>query len=144
MARSIIHRLVRPGILLVIINLEWNKTSSADSPEDFITGIKTFGLTWISWTSAFRVPIPLVFGTSLTVHGHYTQGYGRDSESTTGIARCIAYTASSMYILKIAPGLEESQLTEIAEVIRNSDIDGIIAGNLYHHHLSIYLTLSHR
>ena len=64
MARSIIHRLVRPGILLFIINLEWNKTSSADSPEDFITSIKTFGLTWISWTSAFRVPIPLVFDTS--------------------------------------------------------------------------------
>ena len=98
MARSIIHRLVRPGILLVIINLEWNKTSSADSPEDFITGIKTFGLMWTSWTPAFRVPIPLVFGTSLTVHGHYTQGYGRDSESTTGVARCIAYTASSIIV----------------------------------------------
>ena len=78
MARSIIHRLVRPGILLFIINLEWNKASSADSPEDFIISIKTFGLMWTSWISAFRVPIPLVSGTSLTVHGHYTQGYCRD------------------------------------------------------------------
>ena len=60
-ARSIIHRLVRPGILIVIINLEWNKTSPADSPEDFITSIKTFGL---MWTLTFRVPIPLVFDTS--------------------------------------------------------------------------------
>ena len=32
-------------------------------------------------------------------------------------------------VLKIAPDLEESQLTEMAEVIRNSDIDGIIVSN---------------
>ena len=32
-------------------------------------------------------------------------------------------------VLKIAPDLEESQLTEMAEVIRDSDIDGVIVSN---------------
>ena len=139
---------LRPGTVLAI-NLGKNKTSSADSSEDFITGIKTFGpyadVLVINVSSPNTPGLRYVVHSSWTLYLHSTRNMHsglQNRELLESLLKDVVETRNKLpaslrvvssrrprLVLKIAPDLEESQLTEMAEVIQNSDIDGIIVSN---------------
>ena len=95
----------------------------------------------------FRVQIPLAFGTTFTVDGHLyihlmqnTDSGLQNRELLESLLRDVIKARNELppsliaihrppLVLRITLDLEESQLTEMAEVIRDSDIDDVIIGN---------------
>ncbi|KAF8826079.1 hypothetical protein HHX47_DHR6000417 [Lentinula edodes] len=87
---------LRDGSLLAV-NLGKNKESPADSIDDFVAGVRTFG----------------PFSDVLVVNV--------SSPNTPGLRPRL--------VLKIAPDLDQSQIEDIANVIKNTGIDGVIVSN---------------
>ncbi|KAF9077918.1 Dihydroorotate dehydrogenase-domain-containing protein [Rhodocollybia butyracea] len=118
---------LREGSLLAV-NLGKNKESPADSIDDFVAGVKTFG--------------PYSDVLVVNVSSPNTPGLrglqNKDSLEAllTGVtqARDIlppSYLTSRRprLVLKIAPDLTQSQIEDIADVIKSSGIDGVIVSN---------------
>ncbi|KAG2011750.1 dihydroorotate dehydrogenase [Coprinopsis cinerea AmutBmut pab1-1] len=118
---------LRKGDILAV-NLGKNKESPADSIDDFVKGVNTFG--------------PYSDVLVINVSSPNTPGLrglqNRDSleELLQGVTKARDALAPSpitskrpKLLLKLAPDLNESQLVEIAEVIRQSKIDGVIVSN---------------
>ncbi|KAF9234990.1 hypothetical protein BU15DRAFT_65211 [Melanogaster broomeanus] len=95
---------LRPGSVLAV-NLGKNKTSAVDSSDDFVTGVKTFG--------------PGLQNRELLESLLADVVKARNELEPSPIT-----SRRPRLILKIAPDLQESQIIDMAEVIRNSDIDG--------------------
>ncbi|KAL4066071.1 hypothetical protein J3A83DRAFT_4432950, partial [Scleroderma citrinum] len=118
---------LRPGAVLAI-NLGKNKTSPADSSEDFITGIKTFGP--YADILVVNVSSPNTPGLRGLQNRELLESLLRDVvKARNELPPSLVASRRPQLILKIAPDLEESQLAEMAEVIRDSNIDGVIVSN---------------
>ncbi|SJL06465.1 related to Dihydroorotate dehydrogenase (quinone), mitochondrial [Armillaria ostoyae] len=118
----------RSGSVLAV-NLGKNKASPADSIQDFVDGVRMFG--------------PYSDVLVVNVSSPNTPGLrglqGRDTLQTLleGVTTArddlppsaVTSAPKPKLVLKIAPDLTESQLVEMAEVIRNSRIDGVIVSN---------------
>ncbi|KAJ7252742.1 Dihydroorotate dehydrogenase-domain-containing protein [Mycena haematopus] len=114
----------RPGAVLAV-NLGKNKESPADSVDDFVAGVRTFGP--YSDVLVVNVSSPNTPG----LRG--LQNRDLLEALLAGVTRAREElpvpTHKPKVVLKIAPDLTESQLVEIAEVVENSAIDGVIVSN---------------
>ncbi|KAJ7180611.1 Dihydroorotate dehydrogenase-domain-containing protein [Mycena filopes] len=114
----------RPGAVLAV-NLGKNKESPVDSIEDFVAGVRTFGPH--SDVLVVNVSSPNTPG----LRG--LQNRDLLEALLAGVTQARedlpASTRKPKLVLKIAPDLTEAQLVEIAGVIQNTTIDGIIVSN---------------
>ncbi|KAF9815999.1 hypothetical protein IEO21_04249 [Rhodonia placenta] len=125
------HASLRPGALLAV-NLGKNKTSPADSAADFVAGVHAFA--------------PYADVLVVNVSSPNTPGLrslqGREQlqtllDSVTRARDEVVASASASgepvrrprLLLKIAPDLEEAEVADIAAVVRNSAVDGVIVSN---------------
>ncbi|KAJ3496947.1 hypothetical protein NLJ89_g10414 [Agrocybe chaxingu] len=117
----------RPGAMLAV-NLGKNKESPADSIDDFVAGVRTFGP--YSDVLVVNVSSPNTPGLRGLQNKDILQRLldgvtkARDQLEPSPIT-----SRRPKVVLKIAPDLEESQLVEMAAVIRESKIDGVIVSN---------------
>ncbi|KIM83074.1 hypothetical protein PILCRDRAFT_819864 [Piloderma croceum F 1598] len=118
---------LRSGSLLAV-NLGKNKTSPAESIDDFVSGVRTFGP--YSDVLVVNVSSPNTPG----LRG--LQNRQLLEELLAGVTKARDQLAPSeltsrrpRLVLKIAPDLDDSQLIDIADVIKNSGIDGVIVSN---------------
>ncbi|KAF8225528.1 hypothetical protein L208DRAFT_1408350 [Tricholoma matsutake] len=118
---------LRPGSVLAV-NLGKNKESPPDSIDDFVAGVRTFGP--YSDVLVVNVSSPNTPGLrglqNRELLGQLLAGVtkARDQLPTSEIT-----ARKPRLVLKIAPDLDESQLIDIAAVIRDSSIDGVIVSN---------------
>ncbi|KAJ7334078.1 hypothetical protein DFH08DRAFT_880100 [Mycena albidolilacea] len=114
----------RPGAVLAV-NLGKNKESPAESLDDFVAGVRTFGP--YSDVLVVNVSSPNTPG----LRG--LQNRDLLESLLAGVTRARDELPAAMrkpkLVLKLAPDLTESQLVEIAEVIENAAIDGVIVSN---------------
>ncbi|KAJ7155465.1 Dihydroorotate dehydrogenase-domain-containing protein [Mycena crocata] len=113
----------RPGAMLAV-NLGKNKESSADSIDDFVAGVRTFGP--YSDVLVVNVSSPNTPGLRGLQNRDILEAL------LTGVMQAreqLASTRKPKLVLKIAPDLSEDQLVEIAAVIENTSIDGVIVSN---------------
>ncbi|EGN95025.1 hypothetical protein SERLA73DRAFT_113756 [Serpula lacrymans var. lacrymans S7.3] len=118
---------LRPGAVLAV-NLGKNKTSAAESVDDFVTGVKTFGS--YSDVLVVNVSSPNTPG----LRGLQNRDLLESLLSEAAKARdelppSPLTLRRPKLVLKLAPDLEESQIIDIADVIRHSKIDGVIVSN---------------
>ncbi|TFK71346.1 hypothetical protein BDN72DRAFT_837721 [Pluteus cervinus] len=121
------HASLRSGALLAV-NLGKNKTSSAESIDDFLSGVKTFGP--YADVLVVNVSSPNTPG----LRGLQNRQALEDLLSGVIKARNDLPLprlthAKPKILVKLAPDLDTIQLEEIAEVIRTSGIDGVIISN---------------
>ncbi|KAI6042041.1 Dihydroorotate dehydrogenase-domain-containing protein [Pisolithus marmoratus] len=118
---------LRSGAVLAV-NLGKNKTSPADSSEDFVSGVKTFGP--YADVLVVNVSSPNTPGLRGLQNRELLQNLLKDVvEARNALEPSPVTSRRPRLVLKIAPDLEESQLADMAEVIRSSDIDGVIVSN---------------
>jgi dihydroorotate dehydrogenase len=105
-----------------------NKTSSTESIDDFVSGVRAFGP--FSDVLVVNVSSPNTPG----LRG--LQNRELLEELLNGVTAARDQLPPSditlhkpKIVLKIAPDLDESQLVDIADVIKNSSIDGVIVSN---------------
>ncbi|KAH7926420.1 hypothetical protein BV22DRAFT_1128210 [Leucogyrophana mollusca] len=118
---------LRPGAMLAV-NLGKNKESPVESADDFVAGVKTFGA--YADVLVVNVSSPNTPG----LRGLQNRDLLEDLLANVVKARdelpvSPITSRRPRLVLKIAPDLEESQIIEIAEVIRQSNIDGVIVSN---------------
>ena len=135
---------LRPGSILVI-NLGKNKTSALESSHDFVTGVKSFGpyadvlvvdvsspntprLRCVQWSSYFC--LGLLMSVSGLQNRETLESLLADVTKAHDELEPSPITSHRpRLVLKIAPDLQENQVIEMAEVIKNSAIDGVIVSN---------------
>ncbi|KAG5633725.1 hypothetical protein H0H81_005673 [Sphagnurus paluster] len=135
---------LRPASILAV-NLGKNKDSPADSIEDFVTGVRTFGP--FSDVLVVNVSSPNTPGLRQVQMLHkYIRGLidirrglqNREllEKLLTGVTQArdelpVSELTSRRpkLVLKLSPDLDEAQLADIAEVIKESAIDGVIVSN---------------
>ncbi|KAJ7504444.1 Dihydroorotate dehydrogenase-domain-containing protein [Mycena galericulata] len=112
----------RPGAMLAV-NLGKNKESSVESIDDFVAGVRTFGPH--SDVLVVNVSSPNTPGLrhNRELLGTLLSGVTQAREQLPPSVR------KPKLVLKISPDLTEAQLVEIAVVIQNSSIDGVIVSN---------------
>jgi dihydroorotate dehydrogenase len=127
------------------VNLGKNKNSPADSIEDFLVGVKSFapysdalvinvsspntpGLRFVNQHDRFLAQL-------MCTH-RSLQNRKQLEDILQGVTKARDQAALSTptsrkprLLLKIAPDLEESQLVDIADVVKKSAIDGVIVSN---------------
>ncbi|OAX39276.1 hypothetical protein K503DRAFT_865554 [Rhizopogon vinicolor AM-OR11-026] len=113
---------------VLAINLGKNKTSPVESPDDFVNGVKTFG------TYADVLVINVSSPNTPGLRGLQNRELLEDLLASVTKARdelepSPITARRPRLVLKIAPDLEESQIVDIADLIRNSSIDGVIVSN---------------
>ncbi|KAL4244020.1 Dihydroorotate dehydrogenase (quinone), mitochondrial [Abortiporus biennis] len=134
------HASLREGSLLAV-NLGKNKTSVPDSIEDFVSGVKAFtpyadvlvvnvsspntpGLRGLQTRALLH---ELLLGVSKARDETFAQ---LQTPSSSTAANASSIHKPPKIVLKIAPDLTESELVDIAEVIRESNtVDGVIVSN---------------
>lgn len=118
---------LREGCLLAV-NLGKNKESPADSIDDFVTGVRTFGP--YSDVLVVNVSSPNTPGLrglqNRDVLERLLDGVTKTRDE---LSPSVLTFRKPKLVLKIAPDLNESELADIADVIRNSSIDGVIVSN---------------
>jgi dihydroorotate dehydrogenase len=130
---------------LLAVNLGKNKDSPADSIADFVAGVKTFGPysdVLVVNVSSPNTPglrsVPRVFAypPSYKTALHYRDLQNRQQleDLLTGVKKARDELPTSSHrktrlLVKVAPDLNESQLADMAEVIRRCDVDGVIVSN---------------
>ncbi|KAH9931904.1 uncharacterized protein B0H18DRAFT_1083415 [Fomitopsis serialis] len=129
------HASLRPHALLAV-NLGKNKASPADSIDDFVQGVQTFGP--YADVLVINVSSPNTPGLrSLQTRAlleRLLDGVSRARDEllvpsdANGTATSTRSTKPKL-VLKIAPDLEESELGAIAAVVRSSGVDGVIVSN---------------
>ncbi|KAF8817543.1 hypothetical protein BYT27DRAFT_7199076 [Phlegmacium glaucopus] len=113
---------------MLAVNLGKNKASPADSIDDFVAGVHTFGP--YSDVLVINVSSPNTPGLrGLQNRDSLEQLLDGVTKARDNLKPSILTSRKPKLILKIAPDLEESQLVEIAEVIQKSNIDGVIVSN---------------
>ncbi|KAJ7720588.1 Dihydroorotate dehydrogenase-domain-containing protein [Mycena maculata] len=113
----------RPGAMLAV-NLGKNKESSVESIDDFVAGVRTFGPH--SDVLVVNVSSPNTPG----LRGLQNRELLETLLSGVTQARDqLPSPRKPKLVLKIAPDLTETQLIEIAAVIENTSIDGVIVSN---------------
>ncbi|THU97757.1 hypothetical protein K435DRAFT_838443 [Dendrothele bispora CBS 962.96] len=118
---------LRDGSLLAV-NLGKNKTSPADSIDDFVAGVRTFGP--YSDVLVINVSSPNTPGLrGLQNKASLEALLSGVTKARDSLPNSLLTATRPRLVLKIAPDLNESQLEDIAEVIRGSSIDGIIVSN---------------
>ncbi|KAH0836406.1 Dihydroorotate dehydrogenase-domain-containing protein [Lanmaoa asiatica] len=118
---------LRPGSVLAI-NLGKNKTSAAESSEDFVTGVKTFGP--FADVLVVNVSSPNTPGLRGLQNRELLEGLLADvTKARNELEPSPVTSRRPRLVLKIAPDLQETQIIEMAKVIRNSAIDGVIVSN---------------
>ncbi|KAI6113183.1 Dihydroorotate dehydrogenase-domain-containing protein [Pisolithus croceorrhizus] len=118
---------LRSGAVLAV-NLGKNKTSPADSSEDFVSGVNTFGP--YADVLVVNVSSPNTPGLRGLQNRELLESLLKDVvEARNALEPSPVTSRRPRLVLKVAPDLEEPQLAEMAEVIRNSDIDGVIVSN---------------
>ncbi|KAF8654654.1 hypothetical protein AX16_003473 [Volvariella volvacea WC 439] len=110
------------------INLGKNKSSPEGSIEDFVGGVKTFG--------PYADVLVVNVSSPNTPGLRGLQNKEALEELLSGVRKARDELPDSFLtrrkpklMLKLAPDLDELQLEQIAEVIRNSGIDGVIVSN---------------
>ncbi|KAJ7588134.1 dihydroorotate dehydrogenase [Mycena floridula] len=117
----------RHGSVLAV-NLGKNKESPVDSIDDFVAGIRAFG--------------PYADVLVINVSSPNTPGLRglQNRESLVTLLDAVTKARDALppsalvnqkprLVLKIAPDLDEAQLSDMADVIRESSIDGVIVSN---------------
>ncbi|KIK90775.1 hypothetical protein PAXRUDRAFT_831404 [Paxillus rubicundulus Ve08.2h10] len=118
---------LRPGSVLAI-NLGKNKTSAVESSEDFVTGVKAFGP--YADVLVVNVSSPNTPGLRGLQNRELLESLLADVVKARDELEPSPITSRRpQLVLKIAPDLQETQIIEMAEVIRHSDIDGVIVSN---------------
>ncbi|KAF9499648.1 hypothetical protein BDN71DRAFT_1441806 [Pleurotus eryngii] len=118
---------LKSGTVLAV-NLGKNKDSPVDSVDDFVDGVRMFGP--YSDALVVNVSSPNTPGLrGLQDRQSLEQLLSRVTKARDEVATANIVSQRPRILLKIAPDLDELQLTEMAEVIRNSDIDGVIVSN---------------
>ncbi|KAF5331483.1 hypothetical protein D9758_015492 [Tetrapyrgos nigripes] len=118
---------LRDGSLLAV-NLGKNKTSPADSIDDFVAGVRTFGP--YSDVLVINVSSPNTPGLRGLQNKSSLQALLEGvTKARDSLPNSLLTTTKPRLILKIAPDLNESELVDIADVIRSSNIDGVIVSN---------------
>ncbi|KAJ7043553.1 hypothetical protein C8F04DRAFT_1028445 [Mycena alexandri] len=114
----------RPGAVLAV-NLGKNKESPADSINDFVAGVRTFGP--YSDVLVVNVSSPNTPGLRGLQNRDLLEALL--AGVTQAREELPLSTRKPKLVLKIAPDLTEAQLVEIAGVIQNTTIDGVIVSN---------------
>jgi len=118
---------LRPGSLLSV-NLGKNKTSPAESIDDFVSGVRAFGP--FSDVLVVNVSSPNTPGLrGLQNRDLLEELLNGVTEARDQLAPSDITLRKPKIVLKIAPDLDESQLIDIADVIKNGRIDGVIVSN---------------
>jgi len=118
---------LRDGALLAV-NLGKNKDSPTDSIDDFVAGIRAFGP--YSDVLVVNVSSPNTPGLRGLQNRDALEKLLAGVTQTRDELPVSPITAKKpKLVLKIAPDLSETQLIEMAEVIRKSNIDGVIVSN---------------
>ncbi|KAF5383575.1 hypothetical protein D9615_003511 [Tricholomella constricta] len=117
---------LRPSSVLAV-NLGKNKESPVDSIDDFVSGVRTFGL--YSDVLVVNVSSPNTPGLRQVQTDKKLREANPKLQGAAG-PRLAGKTASRpKLVLKLSPDLDEAQITAIAEVIKQSSIDGVIISN---------------
>ncbi|KAF8909381.1 dihydroorotate dehydrogenase [Gymnopilus junonius] len=113
---------------VLAINLGKNKESPADSVDDFVAGVRAFGpyadVLVVNVSSPNTPGLRGLQNRELLEHLLQNVTKARDDLPPSALT-----SRKPKVVLKIAPDLEESQLKDIADVIRKSNIDGVIVSN---------------
>ncbi|KAG9313587.1 Dihydroorotate dehydrogenase-domain-containing protein [Chiua virens] len=118
---------LRPGSVLAI-NLGKNKMSAVESSEDFVTGVKTFGP--YADVLVVNISSPNTPGLRGLQNRELLESLLTDvTKARDELEPSPVTSRRPRLVLKIAPDLQETQIIEMAEVIRNSGIDGVIVSN---------------
>ncbi|KAH9829963.1 dihydroorotate dehydrogenase [Rhodofomes roseus] len=129
------HASLRPDALLAV-NLGKNKSSPADSIDDFVQGVHMFGP--YADVLVINVSSPNTPGLrSLQTRAlleRLLDGVGRARDELLVPSEASGTTASTgttkpKLVLKIAPDLDEAELAAIAGAVRSSGVDGVIVSN---------------
>jgi dihydroorotate dehydrogenase len=113
---------------MLAVNLGKNKASPADSIDDFVAGVHTFGP--YSDVLVVNVSSPNTPGLrGLQNREILEKLLDGVTKARDELKPSLLSSRKPKLILKIAPDLEASQLVEIAAVIRESNIDGVIVSN---------------
>ncbi|KAF9005942.1 hypothetical protein BDQ17DRAFT_1389554 [Cyathus striatus] len=111
------HASLRDGALLAV-NLGKNKDSPADAVDDYVLGVKTLG----------PYADVLVVNVSTVIQGLQNRDLLEKLLKSVTQARDELPTSARKpkLVLKIAPDLDDNQITDIADVIKKSKIDGVV------------------
>ena len=111
---------------LLSINLGKNKSSSPESIDDFLSGIRTFApfapVLVINVSSPNTPGLRALQGRELLEELLGSATRERDAMAETSGKR-------ARLVLKIAPDLNEDAVRDLAEVVRVSGVDGVIVSN---------------
>ncbi|TEB36652.1 dihydroorotate dehydrogenase [Coprinellus micaceus] len=118
---------LRPGDILAV-NLGKNKDSPADSIEDFVSGVKTFGP--LSDVLVINVSSPNTPGLrGLQNKDHLEVLLAGVRKARDELPPSPITSRQPKLVLKLAPDLDEDQLIDIADVVQKAKIDGVIVSN---------------
>ncbi|KAF5338351.1 hypothetical protein D9611_012505 [Ephemerocybe angulata] len=118
---------LRPGDLLAV-NLGKNKESPADSIDDFLTGVKTFGP--LSDVLVINVSSPNTPGLrGLQNKDHLEKLLAGVTKARDELPPSALTSSRPKLVLKLAPDLDEDQLIDIADVVQRAKFDGVIISN---------------
>lgn len=110
------------------MNLGKNKDSPADSIEDFVSGVKTFGP--LSDVLVVNVSSPNTPGLrGLQNKDHLERLLAGVVKARDELEPSSLTSSRPKLVLKLAPDLDEDQLIEIASVVQDAKIDGVIISN---------------
>ncbi len=118
-------RSLRPGRLLAV-NLGKNKTSSADSNEDYLAGVRMLGP--YADVLVINVSSPNTPGLrGLQGKDFLGKLLGEVVAERDGLK--VDERLKPKVVVKVAPDLDESELEDIAGAVRMSKVDGVIVSN---------------
>ncbi|KAJ3709679.1 Dihydroorotate dehydrogenase-domain-containing protein [Lentinula raphanica] len=118
---------LRDGSLLAV-NLGKNKESPTDSIDDFVAGVRTFGP--YSDVLVVNVSSPNTPGLrGLQNKASLEALLAGVTEARDSLPPSYNNSAKPRLVLKIAPDLDQSQIEDIASVVKTHGIDGVIVSN---------------
>ncbi|TFK40001.1 Dihydroorotate dehydrogenase-domain-containing protein [Crucibulum laeve] len=118
---------LREGSVLAV-NLGKNKESPVDSVDDYVAGVRTFGT--YSDVLVVNISSPNTPGLRGLQNRDHLKGLLESVvKARDELTPSVVTFRKPKLVLKIAPDLDEAQLVDMAEVIRGSNIDGVIVSN---------------
>jgi len=106
------------------VNLGKNKSSSPDSIDDYLVGVRTFGQ--LADVLVVNVSSPNTPGLrSLQARGMLEELLGEVVKERDGLP----WEKKPRVIVKLAPDLSVAELDDVAAAIRETKVDGVIMGN---------------
>jgi len=118
---------LRDGSMLAV-NLGKNKSSPAESIDDYVAGVRTFGP--YADVLVVNVSSPNTPGLrGLQNKDSLEKLLQGVSQARSELAPSILTHRKPKIVLKIAPDLNQSQLADIAKVVKETGVDGVIVSN---------------